>query len=297
MADIVILAAAGMGAVDNTFAKPLFLALETELGEEWSRLYCAELPGLEHFQSNIERTFESMQKRELDFLRARKYLLLGMSQTAAQSGNVDRRDSNYEKTQREIYAALAKAADQVDERAPVILISHSVGCINLSNYLWDAQRPNVSCGVWREGGPAGVHKGSARERFLRLKTLSHWYTLGPTMPLWCADRPREQIQAVTSNTRGYNFRWKNFYHPNDLFGWPLKPLSPSYNQAVCRDYETCSLSDHGALSSVAFPSPPEDYWRNPKVVEQLIEDVRSLLKTVNKPAHRHPQPSQQALAV
>ncbi|MCO1334635.1 hypothetical protein MO867_09815 [Microbulbifer sp. OS29] len=297
MADIVILAAAGMGAVDKSFAKPLFMTLENSLGQDWSRLYCATLPCLGHFQGNIERTFEGMQKQDMDFLRARKFLLFAMAQNAAQLGDIERRDGNYEKTQREIYTALAGAANATDDKTPVILITHSVGCLNLSNYLWDAQRPNTSYGIWRDGGPAGVHKGSARERFLRLKTLRHWYTLGATTPLWSAGRTREQIQAVTPDTRGYSFRWKNFYHPNDLFGWPLKPLSSSYNQAVYRDYETRPLSDHCDSNTGASLLPPEDYWQSELVTGQLLEDVRALLKGVNKSSHARTQRSRPAVAV
>lgn len=277
MAEVVILAAPGMGAVDERFAEPLFAALKESLGSDWSRVHCGTFLCQSHLQMNIERVFEAMQKRDMDFLRARKFMLYGLAESAAQLGDIEQRGGNYDKTQQSIYATLEKAAAAVSDNAPVILLSHSVGCSLLSNYLWDAQRPSVNHGVWRDGGPRGVHKGSARDLFLRLKTLSHWYTLGASLPLWCAGLPREQIQAVTADTRGYNFRWKNFYHPDDLFGWPLKPLSPSYNQAVYRDYETQPLTAWGESHWGPQLVAHNGYWTSQLVREQLLEDVRDLL--------------------
>lgn len=279
MADIVILAAPGMGAVDESFAEPMFAALRQGLGEEdWSRLHCDTILCQGHLQTNIERVFEGMQKRDMDFMRARKFLLYGMAETAAQMTDLQQRDGNYDKSQQAIYKTLEKAAAAAGDKAPVILLSHSVGCAILSNYLWDAQRATINHGIWRDGGPRGVHKGSARDLFLRLKTLNHWYTLGPTNPLWCAGMPRDQIQAVTSETRGYHFRWKNFYHPDDLFGWPLKPLSPSYNQAVYRDYETRPLADWSASHWGPQLVGHSGYWSSEMVQQKLLEDLRQLLQ-------------------
>lgn len=278
MADIVLLAAPGMGAVDEAFAEPLFEALREGLGRDWSRLHCDTIHCQGHLQTNIERVFEGMQKRDMDFLRARKFMLYGMAESAAQMGDIQQHGGNYEKTQQAIYATLERAAGAAGDNAPVVLLSHSVGCVNLSNYLWDAQKTSIGHGLWRDGGPRGVHKGSARDLFLRLKTMSHWYTLGATNPLWCAGMSREQIQAVISNTRGYNFQWKNFYHPDDLFGWPLKPLSPSYNQAVYRDYETRPLSDWSSASWGPQLVAHDGYWRSELVQRQLLQDLRELLR-------------------
>jgi len=278
MADLVILAAPGMGAVDESFAEPLFAALREQLGDDASRLYCDTILCQGHLQTNIERVFEGMQRRDMDFLRARKFMLYGMAESAAQMNDLQQRDGNYEKTQQAIYLTLQRAAEAAADTAPVILLSHSVGCPILSNYLWDAQRPSINHGLWRDGGPRGVHKGSARDLFLRLKTLSHWYTLGATNPLWTAALARDQIQAVTADTRGYSFRWKNFYHPDDLFGWPLKPLSPSYNQAVYRDYETRPLADWNAAHWGPQLVSHGGYWDCDMVREQLLTDVREVLK-------------------
>ncbi|WP_345549078.1 hypothetical protein [Microbulbifer aestuariivivens] len=279
MADIIILAAPGMGAVDSEFAAPVFAALREGLGEDWSRVYCDTLVCQEHLQPNIERIFEGMQKRDMEYLRARKFMLYGMAETAAQLSDIQQHGGNYEKSQEAIYRTLERVAKKAGENTPIVLISHSVSCVSLSNYLWDAQRPSISHGIWRDGGPGGVHKGSAMDLFLRLKTLSSWYTLGPTNPLWCAGLPRDKVQAVISETRGYRFRWKNFYHPDDLFGWPLKPLSPSYNQAVYRDYETVPLTDWRSASSGPQLGAHGDYWHSPLVQKMLLADVRELLAT------------------
>lgn len=293
MADLVILAAPGMGAVDEGFAEPLFQALKSALGDDWSRVYTDTILCQGHLQPNLERVFEAMQKRDMDYLRARKFMLYGLAEASAQMADVDQRGGNYDKTQQAIYETFERAAKATSDTTPVILLGHSIGCSILSNYLWDAQRPSISHGIWRDGGPKGVHKGSARDLFLRGKTLAHWYTLGASNPLWTAGMGRDQIQAVTAGTRGYNFRWKNFYHPDDLFGWPLKPLSPSYNQAVYRDYETRPLADWSAASWGPQLVAHDGYWQSELVQKNLIEDLRGLLKKSNT---RRPSPLQRATA-
>ncbi|WGL18350.1 hypothetical protein PVT68_08650 [Microbulbifer bruguierae] len=281
MADLVILAAPGMGAVDEDFAAPLFRALEQALGDDWSRVHADTILCQGHLQPNIERVFDAMQKRDMDYLRARKFMLYGLAEASAQLADIDQRGGNYDKTQQAIYQTLERAAKATSDTTPIILLSHSIGCSILSNYLWDAQRPTVSHGIWRDGGPKGVHKGSAKDLFLRGKTLAHWYTLGASNPLWSAGMARDQIQAVTSDTRGYNFRWKNFYHPDDLFGWPLKPLSPSYNQAVYRDFETRPLADWSAASWGPQLVSHDGYWQNELVQKSLVDDVKDVLKKSN----------------
>ena len=293
MADLVILAAPGMGAVDEGFAEPLFQALKSGLGDDWSRIHTDTILCQGHLQPNLERVFEAMQKRDMDYLRARKFMLYGLAEASAQLSDIQQRGGNYDKTQQAIYQTFERAAKATADTAPVLLLSHSIGCSILSNYLWDAQRPTINHGIWRDGGPKGVHKGSAKDLFLRGKTLAHWYTLGASNPLWTAGMARDQIQAVTSDTRGYNFRWKNFYHPDDLFGWPLKPLSPSYNQAVYRDYETRPLADWSAASWGPQLVAHDGYWQNELVQKSLLEDVKELLK---KSSARRPSPMQRATA-
>ncbi|WP_226642343.1 hypothetical protein [Microbulbifer variabilis] len=297
MADIVVLAAPAMEAAQGDCVKPLFSMLRETLGDDWARLHCDSFPTVEALPGNTQRVFEDMRKCEMDGLRARKFLLNTLAESSALLGDIHSRGGLYDRSQTAIYQTLQKAAAVAGDCAPVLLISHSAGCISLSNYLWDAQRPNVNHGLWRDGGPAEVRKGSARERFLRLKTLSHWYTLGASNPLWCGARARDQIQAVASASRGYQFRWKNFYHPDDLFGWPLKPLSPSYNQAVFRDYETRPLSDpNGAMAGPQLLAP-EDYWRNELVWEQLGKDLRALLQNTKPRAEASARRSRRAVAV
>lgn len=294
MADLVILAAPGMGAVDEGFAEPLFQALKNSLGDDWSRIHTDTILCQGHLQPNLERVFEAMQKRDMDYLRARKFMLYGLAEASAQMADTHQRGGNYDKTQQAIYQTFERAAKATSDNAPVILLSHSIGCCILSNYLWDAQRATINHGIWRDGGPKGVHKGSAKDLFLRGKTIAHWYTLGASNPLWTAGMARDQIQAVTSDTRGYNFRWKNFYHPDDLFGWPLKPLSPSYNQAVYRDFETRPLADWSAASWGPQLVSHDGYWQSEMVLRNLVEDVTEVLK---KTTARRPSPLQRATAI
>ena len=70
MADLVILAAPGMGAVDEGFAEPLFQALKNSLGDDWSRIHADTILCQGHLQPNLERVFEAMRTSDSTLLKS-----------------------------------------------------------------------------------------------------------------------------------------------------------------------------------------------------------------------------------
>lgn len=275
MQDIVLLAVHGMGPTSDNFAEPVFSALRNAMGDAFSGVHTASVFYQPILNENQERLFDAMKKRELDCHRARKFLLQGLSTGSCLNRNIEEKGGVYQQAQEVLYSALDKLFEIYGD-LPVVLLSHSSGCDLVSNYIWDAQKPGCNHGVWRDGGPGNVHKGSKKDLFLRLKTLRHWYTLGANKPLHTAGMSRDQIQSVKTSTCGYNFRWKNFYHPNDIFAWPLKPLSPSYNQSVYKDLETVTL-DQWTESDAAWQlGVHNSYWTSETVVESLLEDIAVL---------------------
>ncbi len=110
----------------------------------------------------------------------------------------------------------------------------------MSNNIWDVQSKNPKSGAWKYGGFEDSPPGSALDNFRRLKSLKHLYFTGCNIPIFVAGIPQQKIKAFTSTSKGYSFKWKNIYDPDDSLGWPLKNLTvkserQSYNFEVNED--------------------------------------------------------------
>ena len=69
-----------------------------------------------------------------------------------------------------------------------------------------------------------------------------------------------------------NFRWDNFFDRDDVLGWPLSPLSESYDQLV-KDHEI----NAGGIFSSWNPWSHGKYWTDKQVIKPLIKELRQYL--------------------
>ena len=160
-----------------------------------------------------------------------------------------------------------------DPSKPVVLIAHSLGCQVVSNYLWDAQQRSAEAGVFRADRPDPIGKTSARDKFCRLKTLRALFTSGCNIPVFIAGLPKERIKPVITGARGWQFRWENYYDPDDALGWPLHPLSPAYKTAVAVDK---AISAGNLLNSWS-PLSHNAYWSDDDFLDPVEKSLRALL--------------------
>ncbi|MEM7228896.1 MAG: hypothetical protein AAF432_08785 [Planctomycetota bacterium] len=271
--DVVVLAVHGMGATKADFADDLESGLRKRLDDAWNSVYFDSIYYQEVLQPNQERVMRQMMKGgAIDFVKLRRFMLYGFSDAAGLERGSHIPGSPYEQVQTIIRQTLEKAYDFIGETRPVVLIAQSLGGQVMSNYIWDAQRRGgASCGVWcsRDGG---VDR-DARANFTRLKSLRYFYTTGCNIPIFVSGLPDDQIKAITTNGKGYSFRWKNYYDEDDVLGWPLKPLSTSYKTAIHRDYEI----NVGGLLNSWNPMSHTSYWRDRDVLKPLVRDIQSLV--------------------
>jgi hypothetical protein len=275
--EVIVLAVHGMGDTSEDFADGLREALADRLGAAaWDSVHFDAIYYQRVLQANQERVMRAMRTQDLDGIRLRKFLLYGFSDAAGLERRAASPGSPYEQVQSIIRATLKSAYEFVGGPRPVVVIAQSLGCQVISNYLWDAQKPGkASQGVWKS---PTTRRGSKLDGFLRLKSLKYLYTTGCNIPIFLAGFPEDRIRAVTATERGYAFRWKNYYDEDDVLGWPLKPLSASYRQAIYRDYPVNANGSllgtftHGwnALSHTR-------YWTDADVIKPLARDIRGLL--------------------
>ena len=113
-----------------------------------------------------------------------------------------------------------------------------------------------------------------RDKFRRLKTLRYLFTSGCNIPIFIAGRPENKIKPVTVGARGWNFRWENYYDPDDVLGWPLHPINAAYRSAVAVDK---AINVGGPLSSWT-PMSHSAYWDDRDFLRPVEKALRTLLE-------------------
>jgi hypothetical protein len=179
------------------------------------------------------------------------------------------------------------ARDQLGANGPVVFLTQSLGCQVLSNYLYDAQLPagRAAAGIWRDiqahASEIAGHPLSAEEvAFLRGDTIQYWVTTGCSIPAFVAADTRMRIQPIRPPAPG--FRWLNIYDPNDVLGWPLRPLGNGYEVLVDDRAVNLGMKDSGKIDDAGMYSH-ETYWTNDDVLAPLVAILKALLARNDSP--------------
>ncbi|NIQ25048.1 MAG: hypothetical protein GTN88_00295, partial [Gammaproteobacteria bacterium] len=67
--------------------------------------------------------------------------------------------------------------------------------------------------------------------------------------------------------------WLNFFDPDDVLGYPLKPLSPEYRRAVSRDI-TINV---GGIAASWNPLSHSKYWTDNDFTKPVAKFIDKLL--------------------
>lgn len=175
-------------------------------------------------------------------------------------------------------ATLNELAREAGPTAPLCVIAHSLGTIIASNYLYDLQverlRPILPDTVRAVQEPTPLETG---------ETLSLFYTLGSPLALWSLrygdfGRPIQVPDPrLGQHHRALGGEWANFYDPDDVLAFPLKPLNDAYARAVTADWPV----DVGDLTTSWNPLSHLEYWDDPNVIEPIATGIRRMWQTVN----------------
>lgn len=260
----------GMGDTASDYADELFERLRREVGQPtWDRVVHRSIYYQGILQNNQAAIFGRM-RAQIDWMQLRKFLLYGFSDAGSLEYKKEVLGSPYWRTQKEIRGQL----DQVFAAAgavPLIVVAQSLGGHVISSYIWDALRqPQASVGVWHGMPTDGVAGGSAQDRFRRMRTLVRLYTTGCNIPLFVAGHP--SIEAIPAPHA--QFRWFNFFDEDDVLGWPLQPLSPSYDQLVEDVAVNAGSGLVGTLGMSWNPLSHEAYWQDAQVLRHIAASIR-----------------------
>ena len=97
-----------------------------------------------------------------------------------------------------------------DPKGPIVVLAHSLGAHMMSNYIWDQQHS----------------KGLS---LTPIPTLLAMVTFGCNIPLFSLAYPVAKPinlpgKGIKKPSRTKAAKWLNFLDPDDVLGWPLKPL-------------------------------------------------------------------------
>jgi hypothetical protein len=265
MASVGVLVVHGIGVQKPDFANEFINEMNKRLNDldvapatvKWEAAYWADLltGPEEKLWNDVSASFN------LDWVKIRKFFINVFADAIAYQRIPGEGHDMYREIHRRIQTHLGNlqaAFGRPD--TPLVVVAHSLGSVIMSNYIWDEQK----------------HKGRGTNSFDRMETLSGMVTFGSTIPLFTLALPEVRSIEFPPATLPENLKakakWLNFVDADDVLGYPLKPLSPSYAQAVTDDIEI----NVGGLFTSWNPISHNEYWTDDdftKPVARLIRDL------------------------
>ncbi len=261
----------GMGETPSHYHHAFVEHMRQALGSnQWNEVIFRSVYYQKDIQRNQQQIFSRMRPH-IDWKKSRKFLLYAFSDAASLEHRKEQPNSAYSKAQQQIYHTLNDIYQQTSREIPVIFVAYSLGCQLLSNYIWDATPGNhPPYGIWKDqhanGGP--------QDNFTRLRSLQRLYTLGCNIPIFVAGN--DTITAIDKPNP--DFQWINLYDDDDVLGWPLQPLSDSYQQRVLDIAINANSNLLNTLAHSWNPLSHMDYWTDNDVIEQVTQGVREQLE-------------------
>lgn len=269
-----ILVIHGMGETKEDYYFGLQEHIQKTLGSQiWDKVHFEPIFYQDLMQTNEYRVWSNMvQKEVLDWKGLRQFMLFAFADASSLEHKPDKEGSVYHKVQKKIIDALKNTRSELgNQDKDIIVIAQSLGGQVISNYIWDFQE---SEGIWKEeNNPDFPQFEPEEENFLKFNSLKYLFTTGCNIPLFVAGF--NEIVAIDKPNE--KFKWLNYFDKDDVLGWPLKPLSESYNQVVEKDIE---INAGNFFLQGWNPLSHTGYWTDRDFVKPLCETIESLLSLV-----------------
>ena len=178
---------------------------------------------------------ELKKDHNLNFANTRKILINYVADASAYQQVSMRNNVTYESIHALVHRAVQGLLHRVEggdsggqaplpqeSPSPILVVAHSLGCHIMSNYIWDRQHWKPA----QNGGPVADPFGGTA--FERMETLIGMVTFGCNLPFFTLafdpvlpiTLPGKAIPAALKPLA----KWLNYFDPEDVLGWPVKPL-------------------------------------------------------------------------
>ncbi len=282
MPDVAFITIHGMGDTPPHYAAELVRRLRQRLGPALQeRVHMGSVYYQEILQRNQMVVWERMRGHSnVHYDKLRKFVLFGLGDAAGLENRKEDPGSVYGRAQTEIARTLL-AAHALNPDMPVVFLAQSLGCQVLSCYFYDAQKAlaggRATAGIWQDIGAWAREElrrdlTASERRFLAGGTCVGWITTGCNIPVFVASHLEMQIIPIARPTPG--FRWLNIYDPDDVLGWPMRPLSRAYGELV----EDRAINAGKGVFNLLFrswnPLSHDIYWSDEQVLDPLVAMLR-----------------------
>jgi len=283
---LAVLVIHGMGDQSADFAEDMIEELHDRIDDHgsdpeeiyWKPVWWA--PALAGTQDELLRRLSL--NNDLDYRKLRRFIVNALGDAIAyQEVPPDReRLDIYKDIHNRVATAVQDARDHVHDglaagakERPLLVMAHSLGCHIISNFIWDRQKDPASTDNSFEG----------------MQTLAGMVTFGCNIPLWSLaytklvpiEFPAGKVKqsfpdGTTQETIDRVCQWLNFYDPDDILGYPLKPLSPEYDDAVNADLSI----NVGGLFNSWNPLSHNKYWTDNSFTKPVATMIHELVKAL-----------------
>lgn len=268
----------GIGSQEADFANEMIEELQERISASgnaiteiaWQPVFWADI--LEHKEQSLWN--QLARGNDLDFVKIRKFVLSVLADAVAYQRIPGNQENIYDQIHKRVHQKLLNLKDKLGGSKPLVILAHSLGGHIVSNYIWDRQH----------GYEQDIYGTSPLEK---METVAGLVTFGCNIPLFTlAYEPVEAIQFPPKNLSKFfppsvspqklqtEVKWLNIYDPDDVLGYPLKPLSPSYKAAVTKDLE---INAGGILTSWT-PASHTYYWTDNDVTRPVAKLISGILK-------------------
>jgi len=223
------------------------------------------------FSYKEQLLFDDVLQDHLNYHKLRKFVIKYFGDAIAYQ-RVESAEQNYDMVHNEVSKALTALSEKAGKKAPLCVIAHSLGSTIASNYFYDLQF-KLNDVNWNINAHTPLERG---------ETLTLFYTLGSTLPLWSLryhhfsspiNIPSETLKEIHPNLDG---EWVNFYDKDDILGYPLKAINDSYRKAVNEDKE---VSVGGIMGWT--PTCHTKYLTDVNVIGRVVDGLVKTWKNVN----------------
>jgi hypothetical protein len=274
---VAVLSIHGIGRTKPGYSAPLVRAITSRVARSLGAERDAHLPAVVFEEVNWSAALQPEENRlwkrlhplaPLRYQELRHFMIdFAADAIAYQPIHSDR--SAYDSIHGEVAASLARLARKASENAPLCVIAHSLGTVIASNYLYDLMKKR--CSFLAPSVRASIN-GSPIERG---ETLALFYTMGSPIALWSLRYPDFGVpicfppRDLKRLHPDVEPRWVNFYDPDDVIGYPLRPLNARYAAAVTEDRPV----NVGSWLTSWNPLSHTGYWGNGRVADLIAFDI------------------------
>jgi hypothetical protein len=289
-ADVGVVIIHGMGDPRSTFALPLIEGLSRRLGADANAVAfeaCFWSDILQDGQDEIWRRLkDSRPPMRIDLLRRWVVGTLG-DPTGYLSGYERQGIPLMHRVHQRFADALARVEGRLANPAgaPVVVLAHSLGCVVVTNYLWNIERAagevgTASVSTMHAGARAVARKAIGETPVQRLETLAGLVTFGCNIPLFlppnppyeCVRFPRPALAGHLSVVA----RWLNVYDPYDILGYPLSGLWDETHGTTIEDV----AMEVGMPGLSMTPLSHTFYWTDAGFQSLVVGELRRMLGAV-----------------